>query len=312
MKRLVNTLDMPKNQWLQFRKQGITGTDAAAICSLSKYRSALDVYQDKTSDLIEEFDNEYMAIGRQLESYVADRFTDETGLKTRKCNAIMVNELHPIVMGNFDRLVIGEKAGLECKVVFPFSASINKWEDDGVPIEYKLQVLHYLACSNLDHWYVAGLILGKELVIRRIDRDEELISNLIAIEERFWNEHVVPKVAPPPDGSRNYSELLLKKFSESDKSKTVELIGVDKDLERREEILEIMDRLEKEKLSIDQKIQLMLEDSAYGVSSGYRVSWISTESKRLDSKLLKSEQPEIYEKYSKQCNSRRFTVKRAA
>lgn len=40
MKRLVFTLSLSKEEWLRYRKCGITGTDAGAILGLNPYRSA--------------------------------------------------------------------------------------------------------------------------------------------------------------------------------------------------------------------------------------------------------------------------------
>lgn len=314
MRRLVSTVDLPKTEWLKIRKQGITGTDAGAICGLNPYSSAFSVYQDKISDSVEEFDNESMRQGRDLEDYVAKRFEEETGLKVRRANAIYQNEEHPIMLADFDRLVVGlpegKRAGLECKTVSPYSA--DKWDDNAIPLHYQMQVQHYLALSGFDCWYVAALIFGREFIIRKIERDEELIQNLITIEERFWNEHVLQHIMPDPDGSKDCTEQIMKLYFKSDKDKTVELLGVDSILKRREELVTLIDKLEKEKTTIDQKIQLQLEDAAYGVTADYRVSWISSESKRLDTKKLKEEQPDVYDQYCKISSSKRFTVKHAA
>ena len=115
MRRLVSTIDLPKTDWLKYRKKGITGTDAGAICGLNPYSSAFQIYQDKITDEIEEFDNESMRQGRDLEEYVARRFSEETGLKVRRANAIFQNEENPFMLADFDRLIVGQKAGLECK-----------------------------------------------------------------------------------------------------------------------------------------------------------------------------------------------------
>lgn len=314
MRRLISTVGLEKSEWLKARKQGITGSDAGAICGLNPFRSAFSVYQDKVSDSIEEFDNEAMRQGRDLEEYVAQRFEEATGLKVRRANAIYQNEGHPIMLADFDRLVVGlpegKRAGLECKTVSPYSA--DKWAEGQIPIHYQMQVQHYLAVSGFDCWYVASLILGREFIIRKIERDEGLIQNLITIEERFWNEHVLKRVMPDPDGSKDCTEQIMKQYFKSDKEKTVELLGVDSILRRREELVDLIDKLEKEKTSIDQKIQLQLEDAAYGVTADYRVSWVSAESKRLDSKKLKEEQPDVYDQYCKVSSSRRFIVKHAA
>ena len=95
------------------------------ILGVNPYRSAFQVYCDKNSETIESIDNEAMRQGRDLEDYVAQRFTEATGLKVRRANAIYQSEEHPLLLTDFDRLIVGQKAGLECKTVSPFSA--DKW-----------------------------------------------------------------------------------------------------------------------------------------------------------------------------------------
>ena len=136
MKRLVSTRNLSKEDWLRYRKCGITGTDAGAILGLNPYRSAFQVYYDKISDTIENIDNEAMRQGRDLEDYVAQRFSEETGFKVRRANAIYQSEEHPLLLADFDRLIVGQKAGLECKTVSPFSA--DKWADGKI----RLDTLH--------------------------------------------------------------------------------------------------------------------------------------------------------------------------
>ena len=66
MKRLVSTLNLSKEEWLRYRKCGITGTDAGCILGLNPYRSAFQVYHDKINDTIENIDNEAMRQGLSL------------------------------------------------------------------------------------------------------------------------------------------------------------------------------------------------------------------------------------------------------
>ena len=209
MRRLVSTIDLPKTDWLKYRKKGITGTDAGAICGLNPYSSAFQIYQDKITDEIEEFDNESMRQGRDLEEYVARRFSEETGLKVRRANAIFQNEENPFMLADFDRLIVGQKAGLECKTVSPYSS--DKWNDGNIPLHYQMQVQHYLAVSGFDCWYIAAVIFGREFLIRKIERDEELINYLIDIERGFWYNNVLAGIMPEPDGSDNCSEMIAKR-----------------------------------------------------------------------------------------------------
>lgn len=92
MKKLVSTAGLDKKEWLLYRKQGIGGSDAGAICGLNSYRTAMQVYLDKTSEEVEEIDNEAMLQGRDFEDYVARRFMKATGKKVRRANAMYYDE----------------------------------------------------------------------------------------------------------------------------------------------------------------------------------------------------------------------------
>ena len=55
--------EMSHEEWLKLRKTGIGGSDAAAICGLNPYASAIHVFQDKMSEEIDLQDNESMRQG---------------------------------------------------------------------------------------------------------------------------------------------------------------------------------------------------------------------------------------------------------
>ena len=181
MKKLVSTLNLPKEEWLRYRKQGIGGSDAGAICGFNPYRSAMQVYYDKTSDEIEDIDNEAMRQGRELEEYVSKRFVEETGKKVRRANAMFYDEKNPFMLADVDRMIVGENAGLECKTASPFMSEY--WERDKVPLSYQMQCYHYMSVCNADAWYVAVLIYGREFKVYKLERDEEIIANLIQMEK---------------------------------------------------------------------------------------------------------------------------------
>ena len=73
MKKLVSTLNLSHEEWLRYRKLGIGGSDAGAICGLNPYASPMSVFYDKTREDTEDRDNESMRQGRDLEDYVAYR-----------------------------------------------------------------------------------------------------------------------------------------------------------------------------------------------------------------------------------------------
>lgn len=310
MRRLVSTIDLPKTDWLKYRKKGITGTDAGAICGLNPYSSAFQIYQDKITDEIEEFDNESMRQGRDLEEYVARRFSEETGLKVRRANAIFQNEENPFMLADFDRLIVGQKAGLECKTVSTYSS--DKWNDGNIPLHYQMQVQHYLAVSGFDCWYIAAVVFGREFLIRKIERDEELINYLIDIERGFWYNNVLAGIMPEPDGSDNCSEMIAKMYFKGQENKTINLSGYKEILDRRADLDKLIKKMEKEKKEIDQKIKMEMQDATVALEAGYKISWSNFEQNKLDTKKLKEEKPDIYKEYCKSSTNRRFTVSHAA
>lgn len=306
MKKLVSTLGMEKEEWLRYRKGGIGGSDAGAVCGLNPYRTAMEVYYDKTSDEIEEIDNEAMRQGREFEEYVARRFMEATGKKVRRANALYYDERYPFMYADVDRLVVGENAGLECKTASPYMA--DQWKDGKIPLSYQIQCYHYMSVFQADAWYIAVLIYGKEFQFHRIERDEAVISDLMRIEENFWKEHVEKKILPEPDGSKVADNVIAERFKKS-QGISLPLMGFDEKLKRRQELVEIMARMETEKKKIEQELKLYLGEAEIAENEHFRVSWKTVNSSRLDEKLLKAEMPETYEKYKKSVSSRRFTVK---
>ena len=308
MKKLVSTLDLDKKEWLRYRKQGIGGSDAGAVCGLNPYRTAMQVYQDKITDETEEIDNEAMRQGREVEDYVARRFTEATGKKVRRANAMFYDESHPFMLADVDRMVVGENAGLECKTASPYMA--DKWEDGKIPLSYQIQCYHYMSVCNADAWYIAVLIYGREFKYYRLERDEEMLANLIQIEEDFWKNHVLARVMPDPDGSKLADSVIAEYFKKSVPEKIL-LTGFNEKLNRRQELAGLVAELETEKRLIEQELKLYLGEAEIAENAQYRVSWKAVSSNRLDEKRLKAEKPEVYKQYQKTTQSRRFTVKAA-
>lgn len=305
MKKLVSTLNLPREEWLRYRKQGIGGSDAGAICGFNPYRTAIQVYYDKTTDEIEDIDNEAMRQGRELEDYVAKRFVEETGKKVRRANVMFYDESHPFMLADVDCMIVGENAGLECKTVSPYMA--EHWKDDKVPLSYQMQCYHYMSVCNADRWYVAALIYGREFKVYTLERDEEIIANLIRLEEDFWNNYVQKRVLPEPDGSKLADSVIAEYYKNAD-SVIIPLQGFNDKLKRRQELVGLLDKLETEKKQIEQELKIYLGDAEMAENEQYRVSWKNVLTNRIDSTRLKEEEPEIYKRYQKTSQSRRFQV----
>ncbi len=308
MEKLTATKNLSHEEWLKKRKAGIGGSDAGAVCGLNPYRTAMQVYIDKTTDSLKTVDSEAMRQGREFEDYVAGRFMEATGKKVRRANFMYRDEKNPFMLADVDRMVVGEQAGLECKTASPYLAA--RWEDGKIPLHYQLQCHHYMSVCNADAWYIAVLIYGREFKWHRIERDENIRKDLIRVEKDFWEKHVLKRKLPGPDGSEVADSVIAEYFRVSTGS-TIPLSGFDGKLERRKELVETLEKLETEKRLIEQELKVYLGEAVAAENDRYRVSWKPVSSSRLDEKRLKEERPEIYEQYKKTIQSRRFTVKAA-
>ena len=303
------TAGMSNEEWLRLRKTGIGGSDAGSICGVNPFGSPMKVYYDKTSSNIEELDNEAVRQGHDLEDYVAQRFMEATGLKVRRSNFMYRSTEYPFMIADVDRLVVGEDAGLECKTASAYNT--DKWKDGNIPLHYIMQCYHYMAVTGKRTWYIAAVILGREFTYRKLVWDDDLIAQMISVEKNFWENHVLPRVLPSPDGSDICNDILNEYFHSARKGSSIKLDGFDDKLKRRAEIMEQIEQLKQEQGMIEQEVKLYMKDNEYASSGNYRISWSSVQSTRLDTKRMKEEQPDIYRDYAVQSESRRFQVRAA-
>jgi len=305
---LAKTLGMPREEWLELRKNGIGGSDASAIVGLDRYRSPFDVYADKLGLRPEIPDNEAMRQGRDLEQYVAERFMEATGKKVRRRNAMLQHPEYPFMIADIDRWVVGENAGLECKT----TSILNRanFAQGEYPPNYYVQCVHYMAVTGAERWYLAVLVLNKAFHVFTIERDEAEINALIEAEKHFWENHVLKQIPPTPDGSESTSELLKQMFPEAREREEVALFGMEEKIEQYLSLDAKIKEFERERDALKQELQLAMADAEIGRAQGYIVEWKNQVRQTLDTKKLKSEHAEIYEKYLKPAQTvRRFMIK---
>lgn len=210
--RLVETRDLSRAEWLDVRKSGIGGSDAAAAIGLSPYMSALELWLIKTGRDANlprpdsDDTSEPVYWGRLLEPIVAASYTKQTGNRVRRVNAVLQHPEIPFMLANVDREVTGcrDVQLLECKTAGEFGARL--WRE-GVPEYVQVQVQHQLAVTGKQAADVAALLCGQKLEVHRIERDDELIARLIALETAFWH-YVETDTPPPTDGSESADRAL--------------------------------------------------------------------------------------------------------
>ena len=313
--RLVSTHQMARSDWLAIRKTGIGGSDAAAAVGLSPYKSPLELWLEKTGrdDGLEQPDphdtSHPVYWGTLLEPIVAAAYTQQTGRKVRKVNAVLQHPQHPFMLANLDREVVGmpDVQILECKTAGEFGARL--WRD-GVPEYVQLQVQHQLAVTGKQAADVAVLLCGQKLEVHRIQRDDELIARLISLEARFW-EYVTSDMPPPADGSESADRALRCLYPGN--SKTVDWSDDSRMSSLFSDLVSLKASIkthEAEAECLRQTVQQAMGDASEALFETGRVSFKrSKDSAGFDTQRLLADHPDLATRYAiTKPGSRRFRI----
>lgn len=301
----ITTNGMTHDQWLDLRRKSIGGSDAATVVGLNPYSCAYELWADKLGKLPPKEENEAMRLGHDLEDYVAKRFTEATGKKVRRKNAVIYNPDLPFAHANVDRLVIGEDAGLECKTTSVLN--LKKFRDGDFPANYYVQCQHYMMVTVLPKWYLAVLVLGKEFLWYEITRNEEDIAALEAAEREFW-QFVESETEPPVDGT-DACEKVIGALYPDGKADEIDLTPFGSELAAREKLAKQIAELTELKKKFDNEIKSYMKDAEYGSCGGYKITWKNVSRTNFDHKKYISEhENEDFTDYFKTSQYRTFKV----
>lgn len=311
--RLVDVVadkETSRDAWLEVRRSGLGGSDAAAVADLSPWRSRLGLYLDKRGELDnDDGESERMAWGKRLEPVVAAVYAQDTGRLVLNPQFTYRSRSHPFMLATPDRLVVDsdDMGGLEVKTTSAWQA--DSWAHS-VPDHYALQCQHYMAVTGLAWWDVSVLIGGNTYRTFRLHRDDRLIAALIDLEERFWTDHVEAGVPPPVSGVTD--DL---RFVEAEPAKTVVLpdtaVALIADRRRaHEEAKRWTDR----KAHLDTQLRGLLLDAEEGYLAGHdtpAVTWKEAAGRDVfDTDRFAADHPHLYAQYTtSRPGSRRLLVK---
>lgn len=302
----IDTRNMTREEWLRHRRRAIGGSDAAAIAGLTPYASPFTVWLDKLGRSEEKEENEAMRLGRDLEDYVARRFTEATGKKVRRRNAILMNDLYPFAHANIDREVVGEDAILECKTTN--ALNLRRFKNGEYPANYYAQAVHYMAVTGASKAYIAVLVLGIGFYHYEIQRDEEEIHALMEIERTFW-DFVVQQKEPPMTGQMCDSKVLAELYPQSN-GKAIELYARAGQMARFLELKAQIKELEEAADEIANLIKQDLGENERGADGEYTASWKTQTRSSFDVKAFKAAHPEAdLAPYYKTTSFRKFDIK---
>lgn len=300
-----------KNHEPLSRLDYLGGSDAAAICGLSKWKTKLTLWMEKTERIpLEDISNEnHIKFGNYMEDGVALWFQDESGKVVVNQDNFIQHPKYPWLAGNVDRRILGENAILECKTAL----NDDGWGDgvNIIPPYYLMQVAHYCAIGNFDKAYIAVVFSGKrEMRWYEYARNIALEEKLIAREIEFWEHNIKGDVAPDPV---NVNDILA--FYKAAKHDPI--IASEGMLQRIKDMKEL-DREIKAKTDefneLKESVQLHMLDHDTLLAPGGGapiVTWNYTKPiESFNKKQLAIDHPDLYNSYIKKEDPRRqFLIK---
>ena len=246
-----------EDDWHKLREKRIGGSDIGAILGVNPYKSIVDVYVDKTEG--SNFKgNELTHWGHMLEGTILKEFAN------RHKELIVYEAPYSIVdnffIANLDSVLKDKETGdygvLEIKTTSIWNK--KEWEDDVIPQYYYAQVQHYLMLTGYKFAYIAVLIGGQQYKEFKIERNEEDINLIRNKATEFYQENLLKKIPPMPDGSDAYMNYLKQKALEIENNEVMEFADLEEKAAKIKELGKEINSLKKEQDLLKEEIILEL------------------------------------------------------
>ena len=303
--------------WLKARTRGIGGSDVGAICGVSPFTSARQIYLNKTGqfqDALKPNDaaKDRMHFGHMLEPIVADEYSQRSGNKVIVVNATLVHKDYPWALANVDRLIVdddGRPVGiLECKTTSEYMN--EEWESGEILMSYVYQLNWYLWILGLERGAFACLVGGNKFYYYDVFRNDELLENtIIPAAKSFWFDNVLALKEPEMQATDTdfansiYSTVVKNSEIMLPDDETNELARTVFDCKAK------IKELEKIMSEAQNRIKDRLQDNEIGYTKDFTVKWSPRSQVRVDTDKLKSDFPEIYAQVQKKIEFRAMYVK---
>lgn len=196
---------MKYEEWLKARKNGIGGSDAAAILGLSPYKTNVELWEEKVGlrDPEDISDEDYVKYGKEAESHLVALFAldyPEYKVWTDSDYQMILHPEYPFLFATLDGHLMerrtGRKGILEIKTSLILNGSQREKWKDCIPDQYFCQVLHYLLVTGREFVEVKACLrwdygdgVKKEIRHYHIERKDvqDSIDYLLQKEIEFWN-----------------------------------------------------------------------------------------------------------------------------
>ncbi len=297
-----------RDAWLLEREKGIGSSEATTLMGVNHYEDRYKLFMRKTHRMPPKESSEQMELGHHLEPAVASRFAEVTGawIDPDSVNDwIARDDKRPYLQVSPDRIWVPQgqeqiRANwriLECKTT---GMSVDP---DDIPSYWYCQVQYQMGVMGIRKCAIAWISSFPvfNFGYKEIDFNPAYYCLLVQAIDDFWNNHIVPGVAPEPEEL----EDLRGKYKGKDATiKGKSMVAEQWMQADYDELLRIkvdMDNMKDRKKELEEE----LEKAIMGYEIIYKTDGETLLATRVPKaakqefniQLLEQEYPEVYQKY---------------
>lgn len=305
----VLPISAPRPEWLERRRRGLGGSDASTVVGVNRWSSRYELWLDKTGRLRDKDTSPRMEAGTRLEPVLRQWFTDEKGIEVRQVG-LVASRVRPWQMVSLDGLT-ADGGIFESKCTSWRLA--DEWDDGQIADHAEVQAQHGLAVTGRSHAWVVVLIDGWDFQIRRVERDEKLIAAITQMEHDFWHDHVLADREPAIEP--NALDAIKQRYADIDPDAIAAASPADWAPLLREyrEAAHAAKQAAARKDAADAAIRALIGPAEALTVLGERVATCKQiTTRRLDSKALRAEHPDLAERYTTESSYRKLAISKEA
>lgn len=205
------------------RRTYIGSSDIAAIIGLSPFKTAYELWEEKTADVQVELDNPILRRGRRAEPFLLETLKSEFDVWVTNANVRNEHPQFPFLRAESDFCYVIDGEKVDGRIVADDnighgeikSVGFNRgeWGEAGsqdVPPYYLAQTIFAMAVNGYRETTIWGCFGFDDIRPYRFDADTEAGAALVAAAVNFWTNHVVPRVPPATKTSEDCKKVLAR------------------------------------------------------------------------------------------------------
>lgn len=179
------------------RRGRLGASDIPAVLGISPWRSAYEVYLEKTGQLEPWNGNAATRTGQLLESSILDHAEEDLATTLERNLVCWAPNGLPIASTLDARVPMGPSVEAKTSgIVGPVHGHWGEVDTDEVPDVYLVQVTVQMLCTGAELAYLFALLGGRGIIRYQIHRDEAVVQQIAETSAAWWQRHVVEGIEP--------------------------------------------------------------------------------------------------------------------